>query len=138
DFPIFDRIGYVARAYDEQDSATPAAADDLEGALSRLASVWNIAAWLGETTAPDLLTTGADAPDVRVGLDSLSTLHQGFYFTRQQLFAAVAPDSRTRHVAVIPSLSVMTVHAARADSDVLSIRINRLADKPVTVGGAPA
>lgn len=138
DWPIFDRVGYVARAYGEQNSATLAGFTDPDGPVDRLRASWNVATWLGERTVPDFIT-GADLrTDLRIAFDSLSAMHQSYYVVRQQLMAALASEPRLRYFAVAPSVSVLTLQGDADDEDGLLLQMDRVHDEPVTFAGANA
>ena len=135
EWPIFDRIDYVARAYGEEDRAPLISLQDPDGPFARLAGSWNVATWLGETSLPDLLApAGSDAPDIRWAFDSLGTLHQSYYMNRQNLLAAVSREHPGRLLAVRPSLSVMAAQAGAEDADRVSLMIDRIDDKPISAG----
>jgi len=137
DWPIFDRIGYVARSYGEEDSTPLAAPDMQEGALDHLASLWNIATWSGETDVPQSLSPATgETSDLWAALDSVGTLHHGYYPIRSRLFDAITPDHKGRYVATSPSLSVMTIHAAADNSNAVTTSMDRVEEAPLFVGAS--
>lgn len=106
--PVFDRIGYSARAYGEEDRAPLAALEEIGGEYAALATVVSVATWTGEKAiAAPLADPASWDPRTRAPFEALGAYHRAFYGLRESLLDA-APGAGARFVATDTGLSVLT------------------------------
>jgi hypothetical protein len=104
--PIFDRIGFAARAEGRERDVALAALPEIDGEYRALATVWNLAvltgAWPGEA---------AEAPDSDDPLDTLvaglAATQGSFEILRQALVAEAAGGEAPRRARLRPGLSLL-------------------------------
>lgn len=107
--PLFDRIGFAARAAGTAATAPLAPLDEAAGEYVPLAAVWNIAVWTGSQVAgagaagDATVVQGADVPSL---LRALGRLQVCYYLLREALLedSTSVPASL---VATRPSLSLL-------------------------------
>lgn len=109
--PVFDRIGFAARAAGNPTIAPRVPVPTAFGVHLPLLGVWSIATWTGERTfapvTPALgLDEDLDAPSFRASLEQFGAFHRSYYGLRSNLLRHVEADAAAT-TAVTTNVSIL-------------------------------
>jgi hypothetical protein len=149
--PIFDRVGYVARAAGDEARAPLAPIESARGDYAPLQTIWSIAMWTGEAKMPLSLypalvgrRKATSVTGLHSVLENLGMLHRSFYALRQVLFRTAGPLGGENLIVSSVNLSLLSWAVRPRDAVVpggalaFDLLDNRVSYAPGPGSGTPA